>query len=177
MKRKIIMVVLMSGISGSSAVYSADTGTINVKGLITSSTCSIDVNGENNGTVELPTLPSSVFTPSHQSDGEAPFTINLSGCEDVANEALKIVLTKPVADTSLDIPTTGGTAENVAFRIKQGSNSFPSWNSPVAGSQDYPVTLINGTASLEFTAYYHATSFPVKAGTLSTVLTMGIEYR
>lgn len=175
MKKNIIMAVLISGISGSSSVYSADTGNINVKGLITSSTCSIDVNGENNGTVELPTLPASIFTPSHQSDGEAPFTINLKGCEDVANEAIKIVLTKPVADTSLDIPITGGTAENVVFRIR--SNNLPSWNSPVAGSQDYPVTLINGTASLELIAYYHATSFPVKAGTLSTVLTMGIEYR
>jgi major type 1 subunit fimbrin (pilin) len=177
MKKYIILATLMSGIFGTTAVYSADSGTINVRGLITSSTCSIDVNGENNGTVELPTLPSSTFTSSHPSDGEMPFTINLTGCEDVADEALNIVLTKPVADTSMDIPATGGTAKNVVFRIKQGESSFPSWNSPTAGSQEYPVTLVNGKASLDFTAYYHATDFPVKAGTLSTVLTMGIEYR
>ncbi|MEZ6878769.1 fimbrial protein [Enterobacter sp. KBR-315C3_2022] len=178
MKKNIIIVALISGILGSSSVYSADTGNINVKGLITSSTCSIDVNGENNGTVELPTLPSSVFTASHPDDGETPFTINLTRCDDVNSGAVNIVLTKPVADSNPDILPTSGTTKNVAFRIMHDESDYPTWNSPSAGSQEYgPITIYNGGASLGFTVYYHATDFPVKAGTLGTVLKMGIEYQ
>lgn len=170
-------VLLASGVCASHMSYAAANGVINMKGLITSSTCSIDVNGASNATLELPPTPSNLFTSSTPTRGDVPFTINLTQCNDVAENALNVVLTKSDGKADAMIPATGGTAQNVGFRLRYTDGKVVDWKSPTGGTETIPVTLSNGQGKVDLVSQYYAQVFPVKAGTVTAAITMAISYR
>ncbi|WP_122517396.1 fimbrial protein [Pseudomonas viridiflava] len=159
------------GLTVAAALYaasaSANTGTINFEGKITSSTCPIEVVNPGDGAVgnlvKMGSVDASRFTSVGQEYSGKRFALRiddkgscgLTGVDDVAK-----VTFNGTADTSgsyFGVTPTSDGATGVAIVIKDHTG---------AESAEYPL-IKDGITDMVFDAYYRSTAATVTAGTAS----------
>ncbi|OUM07093.1 pilus assembly protein [Pseudomonas syringae] len=152
---------------------SANTGTINFEGLITSSTCPIEVVNPGDGTVgnlvKMGSVEASRFDAIGQEYSGKSFALRVNdngscGLTDTDNTAT--VTFNGTADDSgsyFGVTPTEDGAKGVAIVIKDYTGA-----SIAPGTESAPYPLIKGeVTSLVFNAYYRSTTSAVTAGAAS----------
>ncbi|WP_024677960.1 fimbrial protein [Pseudomonas syringae] len=152
---------------------SANNGTINFEGQITSSTCPIDVVNPGDGAVgnlvKMGSVEASRFTAVGQEYSGKSFALRvndngscgLTGTSDVAT-----VTFSGRADSSgnyFGVTPTADGAKNVAIVIRDHSGASIA---PGTQSASYPL-IENGITDMVFDAYYRSTAAAVQAGIAS----------
>lgn len=165
------------GLTVAAALYaasaSANTGTINFEGKITSSTCPIEVVNPGDGAVgnlvKMGSVDASRFTSVGQEYSGKRFALRiddkgscgLTGVDDVAK-----VTFNGTADTSgsyFGVTPTSDGATGVAIVIKDHTGAAVA---PGEESAEYPL-IKDGITDMVFNAYYRSTAAKVTAGTAS----------
>ncbi len=162
---------LAAALANTSAL--ANTGTINFEGMITSSTCPIEVVNPGDGAignlVKMGSVDASRFTGVGQEYSGKSFALrlndkgscNLTGTDDVAKVTFNGVADS--TDSYFAVTPTADGAKGVAIVIKDHTGE------PIApGAESAPYPLIkDGVTDMVFNAYYRSTSATVTAGTAS----------
>lgn len=156
------------------ATAGAADGIISFNGIITDTTCTISVNGDNKDTtVTLPTVSSSSLAAIGQTAGTTPFNIALSNC---SGASLKAASTYFEPGTYVDNEngrlnvdnTADDAATNVQVQLLNSNMNPIVVGASVANSQnDIPVDISEGNGVLTYYAQYYATG-PSQAGTVNT---------
>ena len=160
--------------------------TITFVGEVTAQTCSVNISGQTNSVVMLPTVSVAEFgstLTTGQSAGLTPFTVSVSGCTASATAAT------PISTKFLgyDVDATSGTLGNrettdaaVGYGIQLMSSA--SGGSPVVLSG---VTSVSGlvlpmnetSASYDFGAQYYVTdAASAQAGKITAVAEYTVSY-
>lgn len=162
---------LTTVLTGTSAF--ANTGTINFEGMITSSTCPIEVVNPGDGAignlVKMGSIDAKRFTAIGQEYSGKAFalrvtdtgTCGMTGVDDVAK-----VTFNGNADTSgsyFAVTPTADGARGVVINIKDKTGTSLA---PGDASAEYEV-IENGVTDMVFNAYYRSTSATVTPGTAS----------
>lgn len=79
--KRVFLCAMVSSALVYGPAFAAETGTISFSGLITGSTCNVDVGGPGaDATVVLPTVSADTLDAPTKTNGKTRFTLNLSGC-------------------------------------------------------------------------------------------------
>ncbi|PXW44363.1 major type 1 subunit fimbrin (pilin) [Klebsiella oxytoca] len=155
-----LSIVAVLGLAAVSA-QAASTGTITFNGLLTDSTCNVDIEGQGaDATVTLPTVGINELASTGKITGRTSFNMNLTGCTVGASTHAKVAaFFQP--GTSVDLSTgrlknMSGTATKVSLQMRDASN-------------DYAVINLGNTNQVTNTAYKDMTSG-------SALLPYAVEY-
>lgn len=163
---------LTLGLFGSSAF--ATSGNIDFEGMITSSTCPIEIVNPGDGTignlVNMVDVEASRFTAVNQDRGGKTFSLRLSpdaGCAlDPTNPNTATVTFRGLVDLTGDhyaIKDSGDPAKGVVIVIKNKLGEIVK-----NGVESSPFDLsATSKTDMEFEAFYRSSSLPVSAGTAS----------
>ncbi|AKT31407.1 fimbrial protein [Pseudomonas syringae pv. actinidiae] len=152
---------------------SANTGTINFEGQITSSTCPIEVVNPGDGSVgnlvKMGSVEASRFTSAGQEQSGKSFALRVNdngSCGLTGASPVATVTFNGLADSSgsyFGVTPTADGAKNIAIVIKDHSGASIA---PGTESAPYPL-VVAGTTDMIFNAYYRSTAVPVEAGIAS----------
>ncbi|EPF6317825.1 fimbrial protein [Enterobacter cloacae] len=165
--------------------YSASTGTITFEGLLTDTTCDVDIGGSGpSATVTLPTVSINELTAPGQVTGRTVFNMNLSGCT-VATGGPSTVATYFQPGPNVNLSTgrlinNGGTAgNNVSLQLLDAvSNTYNVIN---VGSTDQVddaayIDISGGTATLPYAVEYYAEN-ATTPGTVTSSVVYNLMYK
>lgn len=174
-------VALMIILGWVSPVWASGSGVLTVTAKITSPTCAIGVNGSSNAVISLPDAATGDFKNTSDTLNRTPFTIDLSGCADVAPGALKVIITRPAGvKTDASMPATSGTAaDSIEFNFFSvaGSAPSPAW-AFAGGDATFAVpNMTNGKVSMPYTVGYRAAKLPITAGTVVGTFKVALVYK
>lgn len=171
-------------ISHSQFVNAASTGTITFDGLVTDTTCDVDVEGQGaDATVTLPTVPATELAAAGQTTGRTNFNISLSNCtvgSQGENTVSAFFQTGATVDNStgrLKQTTTTG-ATNVSLRLLDGTNS----NIIFVGNQTQTTTNFFGQIQpgaqiiLPYSVEYYAEGVAT-SGVVTSSVTYNLQYK
>lgn len=138
--------------------------TITFTGTVEANTCTVNIDGNTNPTVTLPTVGVGSLTATGNTAGATPFTISITGCEagTTDNVAVRFAAHNP---DGTNLGSTGS-ATNVAVQLLNGSAGSTPITFTTGIAQTAAKTINNGTASYDLTAQYYANA----AATAGTVL-------
>lgn len=159
---------LAASLAGTSAF--ANTGTINFEGMITSSTCPIDVINPGDGSagnlVKMVGVDVNRFTDTGQEYGGKVFDLRIhggTGCAlDPVNPNVATVTFSGRPDVSNNYFAVSE-AQGVAIALRDNGNKLLT---PGSESDEYPINADTHT-DLRFYATYRSISMPVSAGAAS----------
>lgn len=162
-----------------SSAWAGGNGVLTVTAKIISSTCSVGINGKSSAVVSLPDISTGDFKNTSDALNRTPFSIDISNCSDVAQGALKVIVTRPAeGTTAASVPAiTGGAKDSIEFRISNVTGKSPAWGFTGRTAEFIVPDLINGNISLPYTVGYQAKKVPVNAGTISSNLTVSLSYK
>lgn len=177
--KKITLLAMVAGVCTAINVQAADTGTITFNGLLTASTCTVAVDGQNeNATVTLPTVSTANLSAAGETAGTTAFSMALTDCAGTLETASAFF----EAGASVDGATgrllnTGGDATLVTLQLKDGSNDavIKAGSSEQVTSTTY-VDTSSGSAVLPYAVEYFAED-ATTAGTVSSSVTYSIQYK
>lgn len=187
-KKLIPVALFVSAMTTSVGVLAAESqsGTLTFKGLIYTSTCTIDINDTNspNANVLMGRYPTSAFTQTSSEvggeNGNGKIEITLEDCPPEGVVTLKLTGT---ADSSsgqilaLDNPTSSNTAKNVGIHIYNVTDMTKPLFVNGSAEQQYTVTDDSASWSAEFVAKYVSTASTVTAGQADATLNYSITYQ
>lgn len=158
----------------------ASDGTITFNGKITSSTCTVGVNGggASNG-VTLPTVATSALTGAIGKVAAAtPFSVKLTACSFSPAGTVGLYF-EPGANTQPDgnLKNTAAT-NNVEVQLLNASQGVMTLNS-APGSQNGSTAIVaagDTSATLNYYAQYYASAATVTAGTVTSTVTYSVVY-
>lgn len=160
----------------------ATSGSINVQGVVISSTCAVDINGISDISIALKKVPADKFTAKGMMIEGAPFTLNFKGCGNIGDGYVHVALTPPGGVSPQDNSTvlaTSGTSRNIGFSFTSdntGATALAFNQAGPSARQKWKVNAGTGDASGNMKVYYKAMDVPVQAGTLSTTMVISIVY-
>lgn len=160
-------------------VWASGSGVLTVRAKITSATCSIGVNGKSSPVINLPDIATGDFKDVTSTYKNTRFTIDLSGCDDVADGSLLITVTRPAGgeEGNSDIPAISGTAkDSVKFRLLRTEGS-PSWFFTGTTATFTAPALTSGVTSIPYLVGYRAVKLPVSGGTISSIFSVTLSYK
>lgn len=157
--------------------------TVTFEGEVTSQTCTVDINGQTNSVVLLPTVSLTDFGETlaeGQTAGQTPFTISIAGCQ------------APTTDTNITTKFLGYNVENPSGVLGNSStdaNAATGFGIQLLSSTDSPVTLngvtdVSGlvlktgatSASADFGARYYSLGTVGTAGKITAVAEYTLSY-
>lgn len=180
MNKYITVIALITGISGST--LAADTGTISFNGLVTDSTCSVDIGGSGaNGTITLPTVSTAALQSATHVAGRTQFTMKLSGCTGALTSAKAFFEPGSTVSTATGrlINTNGTGAANVSLQLIDGTDNRVinvGDYSQVSSNSGF-ISTASGNASLPYFVEYYAESASVTAGAVTAQVTYSLTYK
>lgn len=161
----------------------ASDGTINFSGGISSTTCSITVNGNAAGTttVTLPTISSTGMDSVGSTKGATALNFALTNCSSTTgttagSAAIAFLSGEGIAGGNVlnTYAPASAAAKGVVLQIKNSNNeSVVIGNAPA--SSDYSPLASSGMTK-SYTVQYLTTSIPVQAGSFSGAVTYSISY-
>ncbi|VVO42893.1 fimbrial protein [Pseudomonas fluorescens] len=161
---------LAAGLAGTSVF--ANTGTINFEGMITSSTCPIEVVNPEDGSignqVKMGSVDASRFTAVGQEYTGKSFALRVSGapgCGVTPSSTAKVTFNgtaDPTGNYFAVTPTADG-AKGVVIALRDKSAASIA---PGSASVDYDLND-SGSTDMVFNAYYRSTALTVTAGAAS----------
>lgn len=153
----------------------ASDGTITFNGQIESQTCTVKVNGgENNATVTLPTVSSSLLKTAGQTAGSTRFTIDLSDCSTQTGDVYAYFEQGANVNANGRLTNTG-TATNVDLQLLDSANNALNAGSTEQTTSPTTAALAAGAATLSYAAQYYATA-AATSGTVASSVTYSINY-
>lgn len=171
---------LAASLAGTSVL--AKTGTINFEGMITASTCPIDIVNPGDGSignvVRMGSIDAKHFTAANQERGARPFALRVTGGAGCTiTPASKATVTfNGTPDASGDYfavtPTADG-ARNVVLVIKDKTGAALA---PGSASAEYALTPTVPT-DMRFDAYYRSTAITVTAGVASADVSFIVDIK
>lgn len=158
----------------------ATSGTINITGKVTDTTCNISVNGQGNiATVTLPTVPSSALSLAGNTAGTTPFSIALSDCSGTtfttAHTFFEAGTMVEMSSGRLNNADSSGGATNVQVELLNSTLSPIKAGATDALQGDIEVDNTAGTTTLNYFARYYATG-AAEAGSVNTEVDYTIIY-
>lgn len=174
MNQKIAFAMISAALALPMAAHASD-GTITFNGAIEAQTCTISVNGGNqDATVQLPTVAASTLSTKGNTAGATNFTIALSDCAGKATQVRSFFEAGPNVDAASGNLRNNGAAGNVQVQllnsdgvVLQAGNESQRSNAASA--------LTDGAATLVYGAQYYATG-QATAGDVRTSVTYSIDY-
>ncbi|MEQ4924184.1 fimbrial protein [Proteus hauseri] len=187
-KKLLPITLFVSAMTASIGVLAAETqsGTLSFKGLIYSSSCSIDINDSNspNANVLMGRYPTSAFTEKDSEvggeNGNGKIEITLENCPPVGKVTLQ--LNGKADDSSdqtlaLDNPSSSNTAKNVGIRIYNVKDKSTPLVINGSKTETIDVEGADSSWSAEFVAKYISTANTVIAGQADATLNYTITYQ
>lgn len=181
MKKLAIVASLVATFGSLGLVQAASTGTITFNGELTATTCDVIVDGQAaDATVTLPTVGINQLTASGNTAGRTGFVMALQDCAGTLKTASAFFEAGTTVDTVTGhLKNTGGTANNVALQLLDGSSA--SQAVILAGNQNQRVNTIyvdttTGSASLPYAVEYYANGLTT-AGTVKSSVVYSIQYK
>lgn len=140
MKKSSAILFALLGLPGLvSQALAANNGTINFSGTVTSMTCDVRLNGqENESAVLLPPVSQEQLKTASWTAGRTAFELKLNNCQGAMKSAAAYFEAGAGVDSSGRLRNTGS-ASNVVLQLREGSGSF---NPIVAGN---PSQIANAT--------------------------------
>jgi major type 1 subunit fimbrin (pilin) len=195
MKKLLLSAVLATsfGVTGLASAATAATadGSITFNGGVTSSTCTVNVNGSgtNSGTVTLPTVQSSDLNTVGNTTGVTSFTIALTSCNVATTGVGKTSVvpyflpgTNTQSDGNLSNTASGGAGGVEIFISKDGTyanklNLNASTGTAGTGQGSTP-SLFSSTLSPTFTYYagYYAVA-AITPGAVTSSVQFNLSYQ
>lgn len=153
---------------------------VTFQGEVTAQTCQPSINGESNGIVLLPTVPTSELSASGSTTGLTPFTISISDCT-VDTTDLKIgtkFVGHSVTSTgNLGNIATNNPAENVSIQLTQdAAGTTPVVLNGVTTVEGLTLKAGETSATHQFGARYYAED-AVTAGPVTAVAEYTLSYQ
>lgn len=180
MEKTRIALLLTALVSGSA--LAAETGTITFTGLLTDTTCNVDIGGSGaDAAVLLPTVSVASLSSPTQTTGKTRFTLNLSGCSGSLTNAKAFFEAGSTVDNAtgrlMNTDTTG--AKFVSLQLRDGQNDTVinvGDVSQTGTSATGYVDISGGTASLPYFVEYYAegTTTP---GAVASQVTYSLDYK
>ncbi|UGA53577.1 fimbrial protein [Vibrio sp. VB16] len=167
----------------------ANSGTISFSGMVTDSTCTVEVDGKgSNATILLPTVSKTVLSAIDATAGKTGFNIVMKDCTLGGTPADTQVSTYfeagPTVDinTGLLINTIGtGAATNVALQLLDGTNDKKIEIGRESQTAENSYATVAGTpaatATLPYAVQYIATTGAATAGTVTSSVTYNVMYK
>ncbi|EEU9599667.1 TPA: fimbrial protein [Escherichia albertii] len=156
--------------------------TIQFQGEVTDQTCNVNINGDTNSVVLLPTVKTSDLATNGESTGITPFTITLSNCSGITST--KTVTTNFLGHSVitpsgiLGNTATGSAAKNVGIQLLETADADPTAiNLSGVTTAASTITLTSGenSGSHIFGARYYATGV-ASAGKVTAVAEYTVSY-
>ncbi|MNV19698.1 Laminin-binding fimbrial subunit ElfA precursor [compost metagenome] len=178
MRTHFIAAVAFTGALALSQFASAADGNISFNGEITGQTCVIN-GGNKDIVVTLPTVAASTLSATGKTAGKTPFSIDLTGC--AATPAKVQVQFEPGATvdstTGRLIPAPGG-ATNVQVGLSNADDaSAIKLGLALSAQNSRAADIVNGAASLRYTAEYVASGGAATVGKVTTSVVYSIAYQ
>lgn len=181
-KRVFLSTVISSAlISGS--VMAAETGTVSFNGLITGSTCDVNIGGSGaDATVVLPTVSANTLDAATKTNGKTRFTLELSGCTGALTQAKAFFEGGNTVNNATGrlINTDTSGAGNVSLQLRDGQNNSVINAGDTAQSAASAIGFVdiatNSSASLPYYVEYYAED-AVTAGTVASQVTYSLIYK
>lgn len=187
-KKRLPIALFVSAITASTGALAAETqtGTLTFKGLIYSSSCSIDINDTNspNANILMGRYPTSAFDGKDSEvggeNGNGKIEITLENCPPVGKVTLKL---NGKADSSsdqtlaLDNPTSSDTAKNIGIRIYNIKDMGKPLFINGSKTESIDVEGADTSWSAEFVAKYISTASTVSPGQADATLNYTITYQ
>lgn len=153
----------------------ASDGTINFTGQIESQTCTVSLNGgTSTGSVELPTVSSSLLKTPGQTAGNTRFTIDLSDCSAQTGDVFAYFEQGANVNAEGRLTNTG-TAKNVDLQLLDSASKALNAGSTDQTASPTTAALNAGAATLTYAAQYYATD-AATSGTVASSVTYSINY-
>jgi major type 1 subunit fimbrin (pilin) len=180
--------ILLAGIAaGAANMAMAALETIEFKGEIVSSTCSVTVVGATGGVVTLPTVSASKLLVKDETAGATPFTLQVAGCTATGATQIKpsFFANKVDGKDLANISALATPATNVAIRIMEDDvdNLGSSGNSALDFTNGYATTstfknipVAPATLEFPFVAQYIAVDDVVTSGTVQAIVEYELAY-
>ncbi|MEX1842741.1 type 1 fimbrial protein [Enterobacter cloacae] len=175
----------LTGVSG--LAQAASTGTINFEGLLTATTCDVNVDGQGpDATVVLPTMGVSQLASAGQTGGKTGFNMSLSNCAGTLKTASAFFEAGPTVDlvTGRLKNTFVGSgddaaATNVSLQLLDGSSAsyaaIQAGNANQVTSTTY-VDIASGSANLPYAVQYYADA-ATTAGKVASQVVYSLQYK
>ncbi|WP_161799317.1 fimbrial protein [Pseudomonas fildesensis] len=183
MKRQVIAVSLLMIASSIQVANAASDGTINFSGGISSTTCTITVNGAAAGTttVALPTISSTGMDTVGAIKGATALNFALTNCSattgtTAGSAAIAFQGGDGIAGGNVlnRYTPVASAAMGVVLQIKNSNNEAVVIGNAPASSDYSPLASSGMTKS--YTVQYLTTSIPVQAGSFAGAVTYSISY-
>lgn len=174
--QKLVLSALASSVLLSANAMAADEGTITFEGLITETTCNVDIGGNGaDATIPMRSAHPSELATSGRTAGDTRFVMNLTDCTGGLTAKAHFLYGENVtAEGRLSNAAATDPARNVTLQLVDGQDSSVinigdySQNSHLAGYVD----ITSGSASLPYTVRYHS-----EGGTTAGNVASSVEYR
>ncbi|KGS02679.1 fimbrial family protein [Burkholderia sp. ABCPW 111] len=174
MNQKIAFGILSAALALPMAAHASD-GTITFNGAIEAQTCTISVNGGNqDATVQLPTVSASTLSTKGSTAGATNFTIALSECSGDATQVRAFFEAGPNVDATSGNLNNNGSATQVQVQLLNADGVVLQAGDESQRS-NAASALTDGAATLVYGAQYYATG-AATAGDVQTSVTYSIDY-
>lgn len=177
MQNQLITALAFAGVLAISQSALAADGTITFNGEVTGQTCSIN-GGTNNLVVTLPTVAAITLDTPGKMAGLTPFTIDLTGCAATPGKVRVAFEPGTTVDASTGrLRTAAGGATNVQIGLRNAADATAiNLGAAAAGQNSTAVDIVNGNASLRYTAEYVATGGAATVGLVTTSVVYSLAY-
>ena len=158
------------------------TPTVTFQGEVASQTCEATINGNENGTVLLPTVKTTDLATAGSTVGATPFTISVKDCTADPDNAVEIstrFLGQQVTDGgNLGNIATTNAASNVAIQLtKDSAGKNPITLNGVTNVEGLVLAKNETEASYNFGAQYISEAGGATAGTVTAVTEYTLSYQ
>lgn len=159
--------------------------TVQFQGEVTDQTCDVNINGETNSTILLPTVNTSELSAGGSTAGVTPFTITLSNCGEVAKG--KTITTNFLGHnvTSAGVLNNTATmtpADNVGIQLLENDSKDAtpiklSGVTPSVSAMSFAADSTDTSISHTFGAQYYAIDKAATAGKVLAVAEYTVSYK
>jgi len=178
MRHSSFVLLAACGLATSLAQAQTSPPTITFEGEVTDQTCTATINGQTDAVVALPLVKTSDFQSAGATAGTTPFTVNISGCANVAEgktQPVSIKFTGPnVTPQGYLANTASNGAADVAVQLLDGTQPIDLLTPTTVKVGD--LSGPTPSASKEFTAQYVSEAASVGAGKVTAVVEYTLSY-
>lgn len=178
MQTQLIAALAFAGALAVSQSALAADGTITFNGEVTGQTCAVN-GGSPDVVVTLPTVASIALDTPGKITGLTPFNIDLTGC--AATPAKVRISFEPGANVDAStgrLRTAAGGATNVQIGLRNAADATAIVLGAAGVAQNSGVAdIVNGNATLRYTAEYVATGGPATVGSVTANVVYSLAYQ
>ncbi len=151
------------------AAHAANSGTINISGMVIADTCKVDVNG--GATVALPTATTAQLGTVGATFGDTNFNVNLTDCDALVSSA-SMAFSGSNIDTNGNLNNAAAGGSTAQVQLLTGGNVIN------MNTQDNaPTIAVNaGSGSVAMSARYYAKTAATTAGLVQSSVSFTLTY-